>query len=61
MSTSSHVFDAKLSAFKEMQNAPWGRLRYSVVMANLKRHLPERPLRILDAGGGNGLDTVLLA
>ena len=61
MSASAQLFDEKLPAFKEQQNAPWGRLRYGLAAANLRRHLPDRPLRILDAGGGNGLDAIPLA
>ena len=33
MTPSAQVFDTHLPAFKEMQSAPWGRLRYSLVMA----------------------------
>jgi len=45
----AQVFGDRLSAFKELQDAPWGRLRYSVGLANLQRHLGGQPLRILDA------------
>jgi len=61
MTASAQLFDEKLSAFKEQQNAPWGRLRYSIASANLRQHLADRPLQILDAGGGNGLDAIPLA
>jgi S-adenosylmethionine-dependent methyltransferase len=54
-------FDQGMGAWQAWQAAPWGRLRYRVAAANLARHLGERPLHILDLGGGNGYDAVLLA
>lgn len=57
----AQVFGDRLPAFKELQDAPWGRLRYSIALANLERHLDGRSLRILDAGGGNGLEAIPLA
>lgn len=61
MPTSSLIFDTHLAAFKEMQSQPWGKLRYSLALANLARYADGRAWRVLDAGGGNGLDTVLFA
>jgi len=61
MTANSKAFDANLSAWKDWQSTPWGRLRYSIVRANLDRHLEPRTLRILDVGGGNGLDVIALA
>ncbi|BCK53985.1 MULTISPECIES: class I SAM-dependent methyltransferase [Nocardia] len=56
------MFDDKLGEFQQWQASPWGRLRYTVAMANLVRHLPaERGLEILDVGGGNGVEAVELA
>jgi S-adenosylmethionine-dependent methyltransferase len=55
------AFDTHLSAWKDWQETPWGRLRYSVAQANLRRHLPAGPLHILDVAGGNGLDVIPLA
>ncbi|WP_068056247.1 GNAT family N-acetyltransferase [Nocardia xishanensis] len=55
------AFDRHLDAFRSYQATPWGRLRYEQVYANLVRHLPARPLTVLDVGGGNGLDAVRLA
>ena len=54
-------FDEGIAAWQDWQQAPWGRLRYRVAAANLGRHLEQRPLHILDLGGGNGLDAVPLA
>jgi len=61
MTDLAQVFGDRLSAFKELQNAPWGRLCHSIGLANLQRHLDGQPLRILDAGGGNGLEAIPLA
>jgi len=57
----AQVFGDRLPKFKELQDAPWGRLRYSVGLANIERHLDGGPLRILDAGGGNGQEAIPLA
>jgi S-adenosylmethionine-dependent methyltransferase len=61
MTADSKAFDANLSAWKDWQSTPWGRLRYSIARANLNRHLEPRTLRILDVGGGNGLDVIPFA
>ncbi|MBF6339798.1 methyltransferase domain-containing protein [Nocardia abscessus] len=58
---SQSMFDDRLSEFRQWQSSPWGRLRYRIVAANLSRHLPDRPLSVLDIGGGNGLDAIELA
>ncbi|WP_228567156.1 methyltransferase domain-containing protein [Nocardia sp. SYP-A9097] len=53
-----------MSTWQEWQEAPWGRLRYSIVEANLVRHLDSAgslSLRVLDLGGGDGGDAVRLA
>lgn len=57
----ANVFDSHMAAWKEWQNAPWGRLRYKIGQMNLFRHLPEGTLRILDVGSGNGFDAIPLA
>jgi S-adenosylmethionine-dependent methyltransferase len=59
--TNSHSFDKGLGDWQAYQAAPWGRLRYRQGLMNLARHLGERPLQILDLGGGNGFDAVPLA
>ena len=61
MSATADAFNAGLADWKEWQEASWGRLYYTVVRANLQRHLGERPLHILDAGGGNGPDALYFA
>ncbi|MEU1284829.1 methyltransferase domain-containing protein [Kitasatospora sp. NPDC005856] len=55
------VFDERLANFQNWQETPWGQLRYSVVAANLDRHLGDGPLRVLDVAGGNGKEGVRLA
>lgn len=53
-------FDNGFADWQAYQQAPWGKLRYRVAQANLQHHLPLPPARILDLGGGNGLDTIPL-
>lgn len=58
------VFDDHLAAWAAWQQAPWGRVRYRVVQETLRRtctSLGERPLRVLDVGGGDGGDALPLA
>ncbi|MCP4429989.1 MAG: methyltransferase domain-containing protein, partial [Gammaproteobacteria bacterium] len=56
-------FDAGLERWKSDQNTPWKRFAYQLVENNLKQHISvdSPPLTILDAGGGNGLDSLALA
>ena len=56
-------FEAGLSRWKADQLMPWNRIGYELIEHNLKKHIPveSRPLRILDAGGGNGLASLTLA
>ena len=56
-------FDAALPSWKADQQQPWNRFGYELVEHNLKKHIPvdSRPLHILDAGGGNGVDSLRLA
>lgn len=62
MSTSAAIFDGNLARWKQEMNFPWAKLKYKLTQANLARHLGEdRPLRVLDAGGGNGLDSLPFA
>jgi S-adenosylmethionine-dependent methyltransferase len=59
--TDSSVFDGHIAAWLAEQGEPWNRLKYAVTQANLARHLPPGPLAVLDAGGGNGADSLPLA
>jgi len=56
-------FESNLNKWKEEQNTTWAKFSYELVENNLKKHIPVEspPLRILDAGGGNGLDSLALA
>ncbi|MDQ3703657.1 MAG: methyltransferase domain-containing protein [Chloroflexota bacterium] len=58
---STEPFDAHTSAFKDYQLSAPGRLLHNISGANVQRHMERRPLRVLDVGGGNGVDAVALA
>lgn len=60
----SGSFDEALDSWREFQGTPWGRLRFSVAEANLRRHLAPLgpgPLRVLDLAGADGGDALRLA
>lgn len=61
MAAPSSIFDRQFDQWQREQALPWSRLKHHQVQANLARHLPAHPLHILDAGGGNGLDSLPLA
>ncbi|MFJ3307337.1 class I SAM-dependent methyltransferase [Streptomyces sp. NPDC086549] len=63
MSEAPEKFDTAMSTWREWQEAPWGRLRYTIAEANLVRHLDSDggPLRILDLAAGDGGDALRLA
>jgi S-adenosylmethionine-dependent methyltransferase len=62
MTTQPAVFDNHMAQWLEEQERPWGKLKYKLIQANLARHFePGKSLRVLDAGGGNGFDTLWLA
>ncbi|MFP8939981.1 methyltransferase domain-containing protein [Streptomyces fenghuangensis] len=64
MSGAARRFDSSMAAWRQWQQAPWGRLRFTLAEANLLRHLDglgDGPLRILDLAGGDGGDAVRLA
>ena len=54
-------FDSKMDEWKEWQSFPWSTLLYSLSRHNILRHLDNRPLRILDLGGGNGFNAIYFA
>lgn len=56
-------FEAGLSRWKADQSMPWNRFGYELVEHHLKQQIPvdSPPLRVLDAGGGNGVDSLALA
>ena len=61
MTTPPTTFDDRIEQWIKEQSMPWSKLRYKLTHANLAKHLGKEPLRILDAGGGNGLDSIPLA
>lgn len=61
MAFASNVFDNSIAKWKQESNSPWAKLKYKLVQANLAKHLGRNRLRVLDAGGGNGLDSIPLA
>lgn len=63
-------FDQKLAQWQAWCDAPWGRLRFTVVRETLRRQVAALAgsrdaagggLRVLDVGGGDGRDAVPLA
>ncbi|MCB8948228.1 MAG: methyltransferase domain-containing protein [Ardenticatenaceae bacterium] len=60
MKPKAQNFDEGFAQWQDYQQAPWGKLRYRVAQANLRQHLPSPPARLLDLGGGNGLDAIPL-
>ncbi|HVX54695.1 class I SAM-dependent methyltransferase [Nocardioides sp.] len=59
----SDLFSDKLAIWREYTESPWARIRYAVVGAILRRHTSELGgrLRVLDVGGGDGMDSLPLA
>jgi S-adenosylmethionine-dependent methyltransferase len=61
-------FDDHRAAWQQYTASPWGRIRYAVVAETLRRSVRGLDpadggagLRVLDAGGGDGLDALPLA
>jgi S-adenosylmethionine-dependent methyltransferase len=61
MTDIANAFNQGMDLWKENQDAPWGKLRYKLVLANLALHLTKPNQTILDVGGGNGVESILLA
>jgi len=61
MNTPRSVFDESIDRWIAENDLPWMKLKTEIGLSNLKKHLPQRPLRILDAGGGSGADSIPLA
>ncbi len=57
------VFSERLAAWRNYTESPWGRIRYAVVEETLRRETSKLGgvLRILDVGGGDGMDALPLA
>jgi SAM-dependent methyltransferase len=54
-------FDHNFSNWKMEQSQPWMTLRYRLEYRNISRHIGNRSLSILDAGGGNAASAILFA
>jgi S-adenosylmethionine-dependent methyltransferase len=61
MRTTANVFDTNIAQWTHEQGLPWQKLKYKLAQANLAKHLGPGPLHVLDAGGGNGFDSIPLA
>jgi S-adenosylmethionine-dependent methyltransferase len=57
------VFSDQLAAWREYTRTPWARIRYAVVGEVLRRQCAALggTLRVLDVGGGDGMDALPLA
>lgn len=57
------LFSEKLAAWREYTETPWARIRYAVVGEVLRRQAEcvGDQLRVLDVGGGDGMDALPLA
>jgi len=58
MSVTVDEFGQVLHKWQEENTMPWGRLRYHSTWRNIAKHVEGRPLRILDTGGGDGMDAI---
>jgi S-adenosylmethionine-dependent methyltransferase len=58
MSVNVDEFGQVLQKWQEENMMPWGRLRYHSTWKNIAKHIKDRPLRILDIGGGDGMDAI---
>jgi S-adenosylmethionine-dependent methyltransferase len=59
MLVTADEFGQALHKWQEENTMPWGRLRYHSTWKNIAKHIDEdRPLRILDIGGGDGMDAI---
>jgi S-adenosylmethionine-dependent methyltransferase len=61
MSTLATKFDEHFAEWCKEQSYPWQKLKYKQTAVNLAKHLPKQQLHILDAGGGNGTDSLPFA
>lgn len=61
MSIESQCFNKSVDDWIALQRTPKGRLKYAITQSNLRRHLPKGQVSLLDAGGGNGEDSISLA
>ena len=55
------IFDARARHYATSKTNSWDRLRYDLWTANIRKHSSADKLRILDVGGGDGVDVVIWA
>jgi S-adenosylmethionine-dependent methyltransferase len=58
MTDSVSDFEQVLHKWQDENTKPWGKLRYHSAWRNIAKHIEDRPLRILDIGGGDGMDAI---
>jgi S-adenosylmethionine-dependent methyltransferase len=58
MSVDVEEFGHVLHRWQKENTMPWGKLRYHSAWKNIAKHIEDRPLRILDIGGGDGMDAI---
>lgn len=58
MPVNEDEFRQVLHKWQEENTMPWGRMRYHSTWRNIAKHVEDRPLRILDIGGGDGMDAI---
>lgn len=58
MSITDEEFNQILQNWKIDNTMPWGKLRYAHSRRNIARHIEKKRLRILDIGGGDGMDSI---
>ncbi len=61
MPVEADEFGRVLQLWKDENSKPWGRLRYETSRLNIARHTPKKVLRVLDVGGGDGMDAIYYA
>ncbi len=61
MDTPPSVFDDSVDRWIAENDLPWMKLKVEIGLSNLRRHLPPKPLHLLDAGGGSAADSIPLA
>jgi S-adenosylmethionine-dependent methyltransferase len=61
MTASAAVFDQNIERWNQEQSQPWQMLKYKLVRAHIMKHLGQGQQHILDAGGGNGADSIPFA
>ena len=64
--TPADAFDQAVDKWVDQQQTPWMRIKHVTMRSNLIKHLPQlsasdQPLRILDAGGGTGIESIPFA